>query len=101
MLLASGAPVAGFEGPLLVTSSASIAELLIDAGVDIDARVDIHGKTVLMYHAFMGNEDMVNLLIEHGADVKATDNAGNTAVEHAFEAGHERIAQTLLECREE
>ena len=33
--------------------------------------------------------------------LKATDDAGNTAVEHAFEAGHERIAQTLLECRGE
>ena len=30
------------------------------------------GETALMYHAFMGNEDVVNLLIEHGADVKAT-----------------------------
>lgn len=45
------------------------AKALIEAGADVNA-MDMQGRTPVF---FAGNEEMLNLLVSHGADVKAHD----------------------------
>lgn len=59
-----------------------IAQRLIQAGADVNAREDVEGKTPFL--ACIGPEllhhDMMRLLAKHGADLKAADNYGRTAL---------------------
>ena len=52
--------------------------------------------TALMSAANMGYDQIVELLLEKGADVNATDCHGNTALMHAAENGHLKIVELLL-----
>ena len=40
---------------------------------------------------------MTKFLVEHGANVNATDNEGKTPLNYASERGHEDVAQYLKE----
>ena len=40
---------------------------------------------------------MAQLLLQHGADVRAADNDGSTALMCAAEGGHEAVIQLLLQ----
>lgn len=59
-----------------------MAERLIAAGADVEAREKFEGKTPFL--ACIGpkeeHRDMMRLLAKHGADVKAADNYGRTAL---------------------
>ena len=44
-----------------------------------------------------GNIDITKLLVEHGANVKATNKEGKTPFDIASERGHEDVAQYLKE----
>ena len=48
----------------------AIARTLIEAGTDVNAK-DIHGRTPLHEAAEAGRTDIVQLLLDHGADVNA------------------------------
>ncbi len=60
---------------------------LLDLGADIDVR-NYKGKTALHYAAKAGFSEVINLLIEKGATVDATDNNGETPL---FDAIRSRI----------
>ncbi|PKK48533.1 hypothetical protein CI102_7934, partial [Trichoderma harzianum] len=47
--------------------------------------------------ASQGHESMVRLLLDNGADVMASDNAGRTALSLAASNGHEAVVKLLLE----
>lgn len=61
---------------LIMASNPDIAQLLIDAGADINA-TDHDVQTALMMAA---NPDIAQFLINAGADINATDKDGNTAL---------------------
>ena len=54
-------------------------KLLIEAGIDVDSR-DLYDQTPLMYAYSLGYIGAANTLMEHGADINAVDNFGNTAL---------------------
>ena len=53
--------------------------------------------TALMLAANNGHEAVARLLLQHGADVAAASNNGVTALMCAAEGGHEAVAQLLLQ----
>jgi hypothetical protein len=54
----------------LIENYLKAAEVLLNAGAEVDAR-DIRGNTPLHSAAFLGNLQMVELLISRGADINA------------------------------
>ncbi|KAH9969702.1 hypothetical protein BC827DRAFT_1262912 [Russula dissimulans] len=82
-----------------------IMRLLLDQGVDVDAR-DNHGRTPLHYSSFYPGEGISvstrgtvegsRLLLERGADIQAKDDEGQTPLQLALENEHHEMAEFLL-----
>jgi ankyrin repeat protein len=53
------------------------------------------GGTALMRAAFDGHKEVVELLLEKGADVNAKDKDGGTALMIAYVKGHKEIVKLL------
>lgn len=68
----------------------------LDSGIDVDARSDSDGRTVLINAAARGDLNVVKLLLARGADVNAKDNKGYTALQHAIEARYDDVSELLL-----
>jgi ankyrin repeat protein len=80
---------------------ASVVELLIAAGVDVN-RQYAHGLTALMWaaghDASAGVDDVeatLKALIDRGAALDLKDDRGKTAADIARDLGHERAAKLL------
>lgn len=72
------------------------AELLYDAGADIDLP-DIDGKRPLHEAAFSGQRDMAAFLLDCGADVNArTETLGHTPLALAVAAGFLKVSEDLI-----
>lgn len=56
-----------------------------------------HGKTALHIAALRGNEELVRMLCDFGADVDLADNMGSTPLHYASAWGHVPIVQLLIE----
>lgn len=70
--------------PLCVAISkgdAATAKKIIEYGADVNETYN--GMTPLMIAARYNNVEMINLLIEKGANLKTKDEKGNTALKHA------------------
>lgn len=86
-------------------SDCRCAELLLERGADVDARMRGSRLTPLHVAARRGLEELVELFLRHGADVKATScegetplNAACSGAERPSEAGrYLRVAQQLLQ----
>jgi ankyrin repeat protein len=78
--------------------SVPIARLLLDAGAPVNARQGAGdlGFTPLMEAAFNGQTEMVDLLLERGADTTMRDDHGLTAADHARQNGHATLATRLV-----
>lgn len=58
---------------------------------------NIHGKTALHFASQKGNEELVRMLCDLGADYNLTDNKGNTPLHYASSWGHIGVVQLLIE----
>jgi uncharacterized protein len=86
-LIEAGAPVdglpGGFETPLMTAASygdAEVAQVLIDAGADIEARASVDaggvpGGTALMHAAVFGMTRVLDLLVKAGAQPDGIESA--------------------------
>ncbi|SFJ75113.1 ankyrin repeat domain-containing protein [Thermoflavimicrobium dichotomicum] len=64
-------------------------------GEVIDGRAD-WGKTPLMVHTLHNRQEMIQYLIQQGADLNAQDEDGNTALHYAISKRAKQIAEILL-----
>lgn len=127
LLLEKGVDVnamAASGGTALMFSAAGgfkdVTELLISKGADVNAKVKATKEyknqvaeglkagtegveehkddvTALMVAALGGWIDVTKLLLEHGADVKAKDEEGTTALKSAVQGNHGEVAAILVE----
>ena len=67
----------------------------IESGVDVN-HANASGDTALTYAAFMGHDEVVDLLIAKEADVNAGGLAGWSALHLAAQRGHEKIVNQLI-----
>ncbi len=74
--------------------SVPICERLLRAGAQVDARQQA-GYTALMAAAMGGNQELVDLLLAHGADPSLESEAGQSAADLAREQDHKVLAQQL------
>lgn len=56
------------------------------------------GMTALIWAARNGRRDIIELLLEYGADIEARTSSGQTALLAGSEAGHEGAVRFLIEC---
>ncbi len=71
-------------------------EKLLQKKLPIDIRIGPYQKTALLLAAGKGYTPIVQLLVQHGADINAKDNYGKTALIIALHAQHTEIARYLL-----
>jgi ankyrin repeat protein len=87
------------ETALLIASRAgflnSVKLLLTAAKIDLDAQENKYGNTALIFAATSGNEDVVQLLLEEGADSNLKNHENRTALMAAAIAGHPNIVELL------
>lgn len=69
--------------------------LLIDQGADVNARATVQGWTPLHGAVAVGRIDLVEFLLEKGADLTLTDNDGLTPLAVANKLGQADIAELL------
>jgi ankyrin repeat protein len=90
--------VTGLAGPIHdAVKNGNIDEVQwqLDAGVDVNEESS-KGLTPLHYAASAGHNDIVELLIERGANVNATDSGkGATPLDYAHWRDHEEVIETL------
>jgi ankyrin repeat protein len=66
--------------------------------VDVNRR-DVDSRTPLSYAAERGHVDIVQQLLERGADVKSKSEARRTPLSYGAEKGHDVVVKLLLEQR--
>ena len=95
--MAAAAPVVR---PALWTAArdgrADEVEQLLSEEVDIEERGGASVCTPLHVASAMGNDEVVLLLLEHGAEVSARNNKGGTPLHYAARHGHSETLRFLL-----
>ena len=71
------------------------AAFLLKNGAEVNVQSKKKGITALMLAAGWGNEELVKVLLEHGADASLTDIFGKTAKGLAQEMGHSAVVDLL------
>jgi len=90
----------GLAGPIhdaVMNGNIDEVQWQLDAGVDPNLK-NSKGATPLHYAASEGHNDIVELLIERGANVNATDRGkGGTPLDYAYWGDQEEVIETLNE----
>jgi len=74
---------------------AATAEMLINAGADVNDDLHMHGISVLHVAAAHGCGQLIDLLIQHGANVNAADGNGKTPMDYAVANKQTEAAEIL------
>ena len=83
--------------PLHYSPNRKVAELLLNSGVDIDAKNTIYGETPLMVCVNAGKYKMIEFLLNKGADVNLPNDGGVTPLYEAVVGEDEDIVNLLLD----
>ncbi|EGO02202.1 hypothetical protein SERLA73DRAFT_86465 [Serpula lacrymans var. lacrymans S7.3] len=81
----------------LMSAALRMARLYYDRYTWILDWSNVHGKTALHMAALKGNEELVRMLCDLGADYDLSDNKGNTPLHYASSWGHIPVVQLLIE----
>ena len=79
----------------------NIVKALIQAGAKVNTRISPAGRkspnqwTPLHYAAYNGNYDLAEILLSHGANIKATDLWRKTPLDMAVQQKHSTVVQLL------
>jgi ankyrin repeat protein len=95
ILLAAGGRFGILEAVLL--NDVDLARHRLDEGADPDTGEHRYYGTILMNAAELGYREMVNLLVDRGANMEATDDLGQTALIVAAGAGRLEIVTMLID----
>jgi ankyrin repeat protein len=82
-------------GKLIVAQQKKYLKNKYDIAVDIEAK-DEDGRTSLIYAAMKGHANVVQILLEKGAEVNAKDKFGNTALTEATKKSYNKDIIRLL-----
>ena len=103
LLLKAGAnpdtPIGTGETPLMTcarTGNADAVRMLLVQGANANAKEPNQNQTALMWAAAQQHHDVLQILIEAGADLKAHTKTGFTALHFAARAGDMESTRTLL-----
>jgi len=83
-----------FKG-MVGENRAEMAEILIEAGADVNSALPIYGPSIISTACGIGNLDIVKLLVEHGVDVN-DDLDGSTPLIQAIHGGNVELVEYLL-----
>ncbi|WP_427310703.1 ankyrin repeat domain-containing protein [Cupriavidus sp. H39] len=110
LALAHGADLAStdrYDGTALIVASqhghVEVVKLLLKAGIAVDHVNDL-GWTALLEAVILGDgsaryEDIVQLLLDAGADANLADREGVTPTRHARERGYKTMVKMLMRVR--
>ncbi|KAI9710899.1 MAG: hypothetical protein M1820_002334 [Bogoriella megaspora] len=91
----------GLKAPAIVRAAQSGSRMeilrLLEQRVDIEQRHEMSGRTALAVAAHCGNEEVVSLLLQRGAQVDVQDSLKRTPLHLAASRDHFNIVQLLLE----
>ncbi len=79
------------------SGEASMAEMLIYAGANLETHTRVGAYTPLLVAARSGNQGVLATLVKHGANIEARTSTGVTALHFAAAAGSEAAIATLVE----
>ena len=92
----NGSPLHGAASNPNQTSGTANAELLLNAGANVEAR-DMWNDTPLHYASFDGHNETVALLLDRGANIEAQRVYGETPLHVASSNGHSETVTLLLD----
>jgi len=85
----------GFHAAVQARDMMSI-NAFFDAGINPNAQNESDGRTPLINAAAHGDLEVVNVLVQRGADVNVKDKKGYTALFHAIEAMYDDVALAIM-----
>ena len=88
----------GFTPLVMATYSDQVAvtKYFLEQGAPVNYQDPMIGNTALMGVCFKGNIEMIQLLLEHGADVNLKNKKGSTALIFATQYGQAAAAKLLI-----
>ncbi len=95
LLCRRGAELSGALRMATQNGNLDAARALLDLGVDVDDRSSPDGVTALMNAAAFGHDETVRLLLSKGANVRAKDSKGRSALQLASWGEHREIIRML------
>lgn len=90
-----------FDAIFANSHAKEMVDLFIMAGADVNHKSCKLGCTPLMIAAFKGDAELVNQLLQAGADADIADKQGNTAVVIAENNGHTNVVEVFLNYSQE